>query len=162
MWPAPAKTAKKAENHSKEGPINATDSKSGVWDGYICIFSKLSHCECQIIVESKLQTFTIVFIINCYFVIRTISNFEAQVESILLGSGNSLYTEVLFSGALSELNIWGTSFSIEEILAITKSCKDVEFNYTSPDILKWSDVEGHFFSDDSRSLNMKEKCTLNF
>jgi len=29
VWPMPYKTAKKAANHSKEGPINATISKSG-------------------------------------------------------------------------------------------------------------------------------------
>ena len=30
VWPMPTKTAKKAENHSKEGPINTTVGKSGI------------------------------------------------------------------------------------------------------------------------------------
>jgi len=30
VWPAPAKTAKKAEIYNKEGPINVTVCKSGV------------------------------------------------------------------------------------------------------------------------------------
>ena len=30
VQPAPAKTAEKAENHNKKGPINATEGKSGI------------------------------------------------------------------------------------------------------------------------------------
>ena len=33
VWPMPAKTAMKAENHRKEGPINTTVGKSGVLTG---------------------------------------------------------------------------------------------------------------------------------
>ena len=34
MRPTPAKTAEKAENHSKEGPINTTVCKSGVQNSH--------------------------------------------------------------------------------------------------------------------------------
>ena len=35
LRPTPAKTAEKAENHSKEGPINTTIGKSGAMTSHI-------------------------------------------------------------------------------------------------------------------------------
>ena len=74
-----------------------------------------------------------------------------------MGEGPSLYELINFSGALSELNIWSSALSIDEMIEITLNCMDDSF-VPLPDILKWSDVKSYMVTGDSREEALTDLC----
>lgn len=80
------------------------------------------------------------------------------VNSVSLGSeANSLYAEIDFSGALSELNIWSVALSRDQMLSITNNCEN-NSSYLNPDILKWSEVTESMIAGETKEVDLMNLC----